>query len=542
MKKLIFTLLLILCVTSTYSQWVSNYGYSYGDVNITNAKGQAVTTDANGFSYVTGYSFETETQNDIVIIKYSPTGSIVWANSYNGTANSNDEGAGICVDVNGNVYVTGSVQNLNRGYDIVILKYNSAGALVWNKEYYSPGINAEDKAWGIAVDTDNNIFITGYGTTGNGYTRIVTQKYLPNGELLWSAFDENSSGDSRGLAIAVNSTGVYVTGYVPANNSSDVVLLKYGHNGGNPVFRQTSGGSGEDKAWGIVVDADNVYITGYVTVGVNNTDCYTAKYSSGGSLLWSNQFNGTGNEIDKAWGIVVDTDGSVYITGQTAVTSTNTNYITVKYSNTGTEVWANQYNGPINGEDIASSIGLLGTNSVIVTGKSWGTALNYDYATVRYNSSTGNQNQVSRYSYSGNSSDMAEDLAITPTNKIVVTGFSELLIESSSSQSYISTLSLDWGSEMSSNPLIPKSFSLYQNYPNPFNPSTSIKFDLTDASLVKLAIYDMLGREVDVLINQQLGAGTHNISFNAGNLASGVYFYKIETGSFSDIKKMTLVK
>ena len=95
---------------------------------------------------------------------------------------------------------------------------------------------------------------------------------------------------------------------------------------------------------------------------------------------------------------------------------------------------------------------------------------------------------------------------------------------------------------MSSNPLIPKSFSLYQNYPNPFNPSTSIKFDLTDASLVRLAIYDMLGRQVDVLINQQLGAGTHNISFNAGNLASGIYFYRLEAGSFTDIKKMTLVK
>lgn len=89
---------------------------------------------------------------------------------------------------------------------------------------------------------------------------------------------------------------------------------------------------------------------------------------------------------------------------------------------------------------------------------------------------------------------------------------------------------------------IPNHFSLHQNYPNPFNPVTTIKFDLPKSSLVKLSIYDALGKEVTVLLNENLTAGSYNYLFEGNNVASGVYFYKIEAGNFSQIKKMTLLK
>ncbi|HMT12570.1 MAG TPA: T9SS type A sorting domain-containing protein, partial [Ignavibacteria bacterium] len=88
----------------------------------------------------------------------------------------------------------------------------------------------------------------------------------------------------------------------------------------------------------------------------------------------------------------------------------------------------------------------------------------------------------------------------------------------------------------------PQSFTLHQNYPNPFNPSTSIKFELSEASDVKLAVYDMLGRENEVLINQYLTPGSYTFSFSGSNLSSGIYFYELRAGSYRDIKKMTLVK
>jgi photosystem II stability/assembly factor-like uncharacterized protein len=89
---------------------------------------------------------------------------------------------------------------------------------------------------------------------------------------------------------------------------------------------------------------------------------------------------------------------------------------------------------------------------------------------------------------------------------------------------------------------IPKAFRLYDNYPNPFNPVTKIKFDLPVNSMVRLKVFDITGREVANLINGEVKAGTYEYQFNAGNLSSGMYFYKIETGSFTDVKRMVLIK
>ena len=96
---------------------------------------------------------------------------------------------------------------------------------------------------------------------------------------------------------------------------------------------------------------------------------------------------------------------------------------------------------------------------------------------------------------------------------------------------------------------IPDQYSISQNYPNPFNPSTTIKFAIPEAALVKLTVYDILGRQVAILVNQQLSAGYYNQTFNASALSSGAYFYRIYATSstnaghtFTDVKKLLLLK
>jgi len=90
--------------------------------------------------------------------------------------------------------------------------------------------------------------------------------------------------------------------------------------------------------------------------------------------------------------------------------------------------------------------------------------------------------------------------------------------------------------------IIPKTYKLNQNYPNPFNPSTTIKFDIPKTALTKIVIYDLLGREVKTVVNEQLPAGTYERTFDASNFASGIYFYQIRSGDFVDTKKMILIK
>jgi len=89
---------------------------------------------------------------------------------------------------------------------------------------------------------------------------------------------------------------------------------------------------------------------------------------------------------------------------------------------------------------------------------------------------------------------------------------------------------------------VPDKFDLSQNFPNPFNPSTKINFAVPYRSFVTLKVYDMNGREVSVLLNQMQNAGTYQFDFNAGNLTSGTYFYKLETADFTQTKKLILVK
>ena len=90
--------------------------------------------------------------------------------------------------------------------------------------------------------------------------------------------------------------------------------------------------------------------------------------------------------------------------------------------------------------------------------------------------------------------------------------------------------------------IIPKQFSLSQNYPNPFNPATTIKFALPKDVNVTLKIYDLLGREVKTLVNEIKKSGYYEVSFDGSSLASGIYFYRLEAGTFVDTKKMVLVK
>ena len=89
---------------------------------------------------------------------------------------------------------------------------------------------------------------------------------------------------------------------------------------------------------------------------------------------------------------------------------------------------------------------------------------------------------------------------------------------------------------------IPKVFAFQQNYPNPFNPITVINYSLPVDEKVLIKVYDILGREIATLVSEEKLAGVHSVNFDASNLSSGIYFYSIKAGKFSQTKKMILAK
>ena len=88
----------------------------------------------------------------------------------------------------------------------------------------------------------------------------------------------------------------------------------------------------------------------------------------------------------------------------------------------------------------------------------------------------------------------------------------------------------------------PLTFELFQNFPNPFNPSTTIKYHLPKDGFVTLKIFDILGREIKTLVNEQKSAGRYEVNFNAASLASGVYIYRMEADDFNSVRKLLLLK
>jgi hypothetical protein len=106
----------------------------------------------------------------------------------------------------------------------------------------------------------------------------------------------------------------------------------------------------------------------------------------------------------------------------------------------------------------------------------------------------------------------------------------------------LSGTDVQWTTSVEKISPIPSEYTLFQNFPNPFNPSTTIKYQLSQTSYVTLQVYDILGRVVTTLVHETKQAGFYSMEFNAASLSSGIYFYKLTAGTFTQTRYMMLVK
>jgi hypothetical protein len=216
----------------------------------------------------------------------------------------------------------------------------------------------------------------------------------------------------------------YLTGF--ANVSSSVIAmktLKYDSLGNNIFTASYSNGS-FDAGNAIKVDAaGNVYVTGISFSSSSNRDYVTVKYSPTGTQLWLTKFNGTGNNIDEANDLKLDASGNVYVTGKSLNTSGNYDIVTVKYNNSGVQQWANVYNGSPNKDDVGTALVLSSNGSnVFVTGVTTNASLNTDVITYQLNASTGAIGWKTITNGSANSTDVVNAITLSGAN-VVVCGY-----------------------------------------------------------------------------------------------------------------------
>jgi hypothetical protein len=208
--------------------WVKRYNGPGNDLDAANA----IAVDTLGNVYVTGgvyYNIMIDSNSDYATVKYNSAGNQLWVKRYNGTGNYNDEAVAIAVDSLGNIYLTGASSGSGTWNDYTTMKYDSNGNELWVKRYNGPA-NSYDNASALAIDESGNVYVTGEsGGSGTG-DDYATVKYDTNGNELWvKRYDGPASGDDRAYFIAVDeSENVYVTGLSRGSGTgSDFATIKY---------------------------------------------------------------------------------------------------------------------------------------------------------------------------------------------------------------------------------------------------------------------------------------------------------------------------
>lgn len=430
-------------------QWTQQLGTAANDVGF----GVAL-DDSNGI-LITGYTMGRLAgalhvgDKDIFVAKYTASGVQEWVRS-SGTPVT-DIGTALVADHQGNIFIAGQTLgaldgNLNAGgIDAFVLKYAvEDGVRRWTRLF---GSSANDEATGIAVDSNQNVYLAGYtqgsvdsADNGGGRDAFIT-KHDVAGFKKWAA-QLRTATDEEGWGVAADSSGsVYITGYTQGAFESntnagaeDVLLVKYDAAGVRTWLKQF-GTTGKDYGKGIAVDAgNNVYITGATAGGLHgNTssggqDLFVTKYGADGTRVWTQQLGTAASDAGNA--MAVDSGGNVYVVGTTSgsldgnVGQGGSDLFVVKYDSGGTKQWTRLIGSNANEEGLGVAVDA--SNNVYVTGSTAGSidgAMNAganDILLVKF-ASDGVKQWVSQFG--STAGDIASGVKVESSDRIYVAGY-----------------------------------------------------------------------------------------------------------------------
>ena len=543
-----YCLLLIFIITSdaqVTQQWVKIYDGPTTGVDIA----RSIAVDRFGNVIVSGESHNGSLSFDYATIKYNLTGTQQWVSRYNSGDNGPDYSRSMGIDYAGNVYVTGDIYLLSTQADYATIKYNQSGSQQWLRTYNSVDSSA-DRAYSIAVDSSGISFITGSSYGSSHGNDIVTIKYSSGGSQLWvQRFNGPSNNSDAGVQVVIDkSLNAYVAGnvYNPAGSLMDYAVIKYNTSGVQQWVQMYNGaGNGNDEAASIALDdSGNVYITGYTTSSGSNHDFLTIKYNPAGIFQWARTYNGPPNGLDEATCIKADHFGNIFV-GGSSTGSGNLDFEVIKYNSAGVQQWVRRYNSGYTDELNAIALDKFG--NVYVTGNSGSASSSTDAVVIRYDSDS-TLKWLQRYNGTSNYFDWGLAIAVDTSFNVYVAGQTWVTAQNDN------FLTIKYSQPVGIKPIsseIPEEFSLSQNFPNPFNPITKLRFALPPSPsgdlkagglVVRLFIYNILGREVAALVSEQLNPGTYEVDWDGTNYSSGIYYYKLTAGDIVQTKKMVLLK
>jgi hypothetical protein len=573
-------------------QWVISAGGSGTD------KAEGVAVDGDGNVYVTGFfdgdaDFDGDgqsdvtatggnTDDDIFVAKYDPTGSLLWVNSA-GAQFAPETGNDIEITSGGNVVLTGNTAGdtdfdgdgqsdvTSAGStDFFVAQYDAAGTLQWVQ---GGGDLLFDEGFGIGTDGAGNVYVTGEfrgnaDLNGDGQVDATGSSFLPNiftaqfdatGALQWV----NAPGTGSGKDVDVRGDGVsVVTGSFQGNvdfdgdgqtdlspvGSADVFVASYDASGTAQWFRG-AGGAAFDEGLGAAVDASgNGYVTGYVEVSTDGADfdgdgqadirsggtfgLFVAKYAVGGML---EEVYGTGgNGTTRGLGLDLDGSENAYVTGDFAADADFDNDGQTDVSSTGSrDVFVARYDATVLPVELAQFTGRADGEAALLT---WTTVTETNNAGFFVEQATG----------SGSWTTIGQVDGAGTTSTVQRYQFRTGILAPGAYSFRLRQVDID-GTEAYSRPTdvnlsLSGAYRIVPPFPNPSAGDAQLRLAVENTQNVQVSVFDVLGRHVATLHDGPITGSTEATIRLGGDLSPGLYLVRITGETFRVTERLTIVR
>ena len=419
--------------------------------------------------------------------------------------------------------------SVNTWSDILLVRVNNSGDILWTNTYENPTHGEE--AYCVKEDYNGGFVIAGvihHSATLRNALIIKTDNY---GDTLWTyTYGDNRNAEAINIS-CTSDNGYIITGfkYFPGK-SGDVFLLKLDHNG-EFEWVQTYGGSTYQEGFIVQQTTDGGYmVAGSDEVWGRGKDYYLIKTDEDGILEWSKTYGGT--QYDHCTSAQQTYDGGYILFGRSDSYNPN-NDLAVKTNSMGDTLWTKNFR---RSNDFGWSVDQTADSGFIFGGYTNNPGKLDDFWFVRTNAD-GDTLWMKSVGYGDDQRGYC--IQQTGDGGYILAGYSDQG-GSLAQDFYVVKLQASF-TGINTSHIIPNAFNLHQNYPNPFDESTKLSWTLSVPAKVILKVYDFTGREIRLLVDQKMLPGDHKVIFDGNWLPPGIYFYQIQVNGITQTKKMMLL-
>ena len=532
--------------------WSCTYGDTRGDY------GYSVRQTTDGGYIIAGWTETSGNGDDVYLLKTDGDGNLIWTRTYGGS--SHEDARSLDLTADGGYILAGRTSSFGNGNnDFYLIKTDAEGNTVWTRTY---GGGQDDYCWSVQQTTDGGYILAGYSESfggGNGVAWLI--KTDANGDTLWTRIYEGERGAMARSVQQTTDGGYIVGGYTdPWGGTSDIYLIKIDPNG-QTGWTRTHGGSNDDYGHCVQETADGGYIvTGYTwSFGAGWYDMCLLRTDAKGKLMWWRTYGG---EVDDHGQFVCETsDGNFILAGSTRsfgagagdvyllkVAGEEQAGLSIEIVPDDPPVTVPQggsfgFTATLTNETGQPKVTEAWTVAIDSEGRTYGPLKTseglgvapYQSRSAHFNQAVPNLAPLGFYNYVAYCGEYPSTVIDSSFFQIeVIAG----PLTKAGEAGWVLTGSFLEG-DLSE---LPSEFALLSNYPNPFNASTVISYELPTDTHVKLEVYNISGQKVATLVDSKQHSGYRSVVWDASEVSSGLYFYKLTAGDISETKRMILIK